>query len=274
MKIEEVLKIARARLGEIREAYYLLSAFLKKDFSYILCHGEEELEGSPAELLRWIEMRSRGMPLAYLSHLKEFYGRPFYLDRRVLVPRPETEILVEEALKLAKELWDGKLTAVDVGTGSGCLAVSLALELPHCNVLAVDLSPDALEVAQRNAHLHNVEGRIQFLEGDLLSPVVEPQEMILANLPYVPEELLSSSPSLQWEPASSLKGGRTGGETILRLLKEAPSRLKVPGVLLLEIGEGEGELLQEAGRAFPDGKVALICDLQGLPRALEVLRGA
>jgi release factor glutamine methyltransferase len=192
------------------------------------------MEGSPAELLRWIKERSKGVPLAYLSHLKEFYGRRFYVDRRVLVPRPETEILVEEALSLGKELFGGKFTALDLGTGSGVIAVTLALEFPEARILASDISPDALEVARKNARMWKVEERISFLQGDLFSPLTEPVDAILANLPYVPEKYVKEHPELSFEPPLSLIGGETGKELVSRMLEEAASWLNSPGFLLAE----------------------------------------
>jgi len=275
MKLKEALKISQEKLKDAREANYLLSAFLRRDFSYLLAHPEEELEGSPAELFRWIEMRSRGVPLAYLSHLKEFYGRKFYLDQRVLIPRPETEILIEEAISLGRKLWGGThggegLTFFDLGTGSGCLAVTLALEFEEAEVLASDISLDALEVARINARIHRVEDRISFLEGDLFSPLRKPVDAILANLPYVPEKWVKGKIELSFEPPSSLIGGESGAETVSRMLEGAPRWLKAPGFLLAEIGEGAEGPLEKAREAFPDAQVSLIYDLQGLPRVLKI----
>lgn len=347
MKIGEALKLAQEKLKDIKEAHYLLSAFLRRGLAYLYAHPEEELEGSPAELLRWIEARSQGTPLSYLSHVKEFYGRRFYVDQRVLIPRPETEILVEEALFLIQELWPealereplrgkgsalggrlaregplfsvregplfsaregplqergfppgegpalrgetarkkrtlegegpaprrgspGNLTFLDLGTGSGAIAVTLALEVPQAWILASDISSQALEVARINASLHQVQERVTFLQGDLFSPLEEPVDAILANLPYVPENFLKEHPELSFEPPSSLLGGKCGGETISRLLEAAPRWLKVPGFLLLEIGEESVDLLWKAREAFPEAHVSLIYDLQGLPRLLKI----
>ena len=273
MKVKEALELAQEKLNDVREAHYLLSSFLRRDLSFLYAHPEEELEGSPAELLRWIEMRSRGVPLAYLSHLKEFYGRQFYLDHRVLIPRPETEILIEEAISLGRELRRGNkggkgLTFFDLGTGSGCLAVTLALEFEEAEVLASDISPEVLEVARINAGLHKVQDRVTLLQGDLFSPLRKPVDAILANLPYVPESFVKERPELAHEPPLSLIGGESGAEIVSRMLEVAPRWLKAPGFLLAEIGEEE--LLEKAREAFPDASVSLIYDLQGLPRVLKI----
>lgn len=272
--MKEAFKFALESLGDPREANYLLSEFLGGDLSRLYLRPEEELEGSPGELFRWVELRKRGIPLAYLSHRKEFFGRIFYIDRRVLIPRPETELLIEEALNSVKEIWgkrDGEgLTLLDLGTGSGVIAITIALEIPKAKVIATDISGDALEVARKNARRFGVESRISFLEGDLFFPLKEPLDGIMANLPYVGEEWAKESPELSFEPQRSLIGGKEGVETVLRMLEGAPRWLKDPGFLIAEIGEGEEKILKMAEQAFHRSRISLIPDLQGLPRLLKI----
>lgn len=274
MKLKEAFKYALENLGDPREASYLLSGFLGGELSRLFSHPGEELQGSPGEIFRWVELRKRGVPLAYISHKKEFFGRIFYIDRRVLIPRPETELLIEETLNSVKEIWgngDGEgLTFLDLGTGSGVIAVTIALELPKVRVIATDISEEALEVAKKNAMRFGVEDRITFIEGDLFSPIKEPLDGILANLPYVGEDWVKGSPELSFEPERSLLGGKRGVETVIRMLEDAPRWLKRPGFLIAEIGEGENLILKMAEQAFPAGSISLIPDLQGLPRLLKI----
>ncbi|MCR4428067.1 MAG: peptide chain release factor N(5)-glutamine methyltransferase [Caldiserica bacterium] len=275
MKLKEALKFAIEELKDPREATYLLSEFLRSDLSRLYRRPDEELEGSPGELFRWIELRKKGVPLAYLSHRKEFFGRTFYIDRRVLIPRPETELLIEEALNSVEGIWgkdnEGEgLSFLDLGTGSGVIGITLALELPRARILASDISPDALEVARKNARRFGVEGRVSLIQGDLFSPLSEPVDGILANLPYVGEGWVRENPELSFEPKGSLVGGKEGMETVLRMLGEAPWWLKTPGFLIAEIGAGEEKILEKAGQAFPRTRISLIPDLHGLPRLVKI----
>ncbi len=182
--------------------------------------------------------RAGGEPLAYLTGQKEFMGLSFYVDRRVLIPRPETELLVETALELIAP--DG--VAVDVGTGSGAVAVSLAHYRPGLRVYATDISAGALEVARANAVRHGVAGRVVFLQGDLLDPLkgrlAGGADVICANLPYIASEDLASLPAQVrlFEPRVALDGGPGGLCHYERLVRQAPAFLKPGGSLLLEIG--------------------------------------
>jgi len=236
---------------------------------------------SPAELTRYrqlIERRRAHEPVAYIVGHKEFYGLDFYVDRRVLIPRPETELLVEKAIELAGKVGDRgyglyPLTLADVGTGSGAIAVSLAVHLPQATIYALDSSAEALEVAVRNVRRHGVEGRVHLLRGDLLSPLPEPVDLIVANLPYVSEEELAELPPeiRCYEPLSALDGGPDGLRHIRRLLAQAREYLRPHGAVLLEVGATQGEAVAElARRHFPTAEIEIARDYGGLDRVVIV----
>lgn len=199
-----------------------------------------------------IQRRLAGEPTQYLVGFKEFYGRKFAVDARVLIPRSETELLVEAALRPLKK--DEPTRVLDVCTGSGCIAVSIAAERPQASVWAVDLMAGALAVAKANAATHQVDGRVTFFEGDLLGPVPEGAtfDVIVSNPPYVKTgDLATLQREVQKEPREALDGGADGVRLIARLVDDALPRLKSGGLLAMEIGEDEGaavrELLTRAG---------------------------
>ncbi len=219
-----------------------------------------------AELGRFRELvrrRAGGEPTAYLTGRREFFGRPFAVDDRVLVPRPETELLVDAALAL---LPPGG-AALDVGTGSGALGVTLALERPGGRVVAVDRSAAALEVARGNARALGAE--VTFLEGDLYGPLADDDrfDLIVSNPPYVPTAELDRLPrEVRREPRLALDGGPDGLALLARLAAGAPGRLRPGGALVLEMHESHEEALprlcREAGFATAEARR----DLAGLPR--------
>ncbi|MBX7098515.1 MAG: peptide chain release factor N(5)-glutamine methyltransferase [Myxococcaceae bacterium] len=214
-----------------------------------------------------ITKRLEGQPTAYLTGYREFYGRRFAVDARVLVPRPETELLVEAALKVLPK--DAPSRALDLCTGSGCVALSLALERPKASVWAVDVSPGACAVAKANAEALGAGGRVTVLEGDLFAPVPEGArfDLVTANAPYVKTgELAGLQKEVRQEPTLALDGGPDGLDVIRRIADGALARLKPGGLLALEIGDDQGEamvtLLTRAG--YRDVRVDV--DLARLPR--------
>jgi release factor glutamine methyltransferase len=215
-------------------------------------------------------------PTAYIVGFREFYGLKLACSPDALIPRPETELLVEIALD-----WLAHLEAahrpliVDVGTGNGALAIALAVNCPAARVIAVDTSAQALQLAQRNAESHGVATRVSVVRGDLLSPLRAPADLIVANLPYVSEpDWDALAPEIRaHEPRSALVGGRTGTEAIARLLAQAPALLNARSLLLCECGDVQADALRiEAVRAFPDAWIEVRQDLAGLDRALYVER--
>lgn len=199
-----------------------------------------------------IHRRVTGQPTQYLTGVREFYNRPFRVDPRVLIPRPETELLVEAVLReLPRE---APSRVLDLCTGSGCIAVTLASERPLASVWATDLSPGACEVARANAEALGVGGRVTVLLGDLFAPLPQGArfDLVVSNPPYVPsEEIARLSPEVRAEPHAALDGGPDGLEAIRRLIPQARAQLRPGGLLALEIGEKQGarvlELIHQAG---------------------------
>lgn len=199
-----------------------------------------------------IQRRLGGEPTQYLVGFKEFYGRRFFVDARVLIPRSETELLVEAALRDVPK--DTPTRVLDVCTGSGCVAISIAAERPQASVWAVELMPGAMEVAKKNAEALQVDGRVTFFQGDLLGPIPEGAkfDVIVSNPPYVKAgDLATLQKEVRAEPKEALDGGADGLRLIDRLITEALPRLKSGGLLAMEIGEDQGnavkELLTRAG---------------------------
>jgi release factor glutamine methyltransferase len=212
-------------------------------------------------------------PLAYLTGEREFYGLPFWVDRHVLVPRPESELLVD----LGKQA--GPRRVLDVGTGSGCLAVSLAVALPRARVTALDSSPEALALARRNAARHQVDRRVTFIHSDLLAACLAPRDpsgppsfdLIVANLPYIDTSELRGLDVARFEPWAALDGGPGGLRVIERFLSQAPPFLAPGGTLLLEIGATQGVRASALARAaFPQAAVALHQDFASLDRVVAL----
>lgn len=193
-----------------------------------------------------IQRRLAGEPTQYVIGHKEFYGRRFAVDARVLVPRPETELLVEAALRSVPK--DAPARVLDLCTGSGCVAVTIAAERPQASVWATDLSPGALAVAKANAEALGLDGRVTFFEGDLLAPVPAEArfDVIVSNPPYVKSgEIAGLQREVQQEPRLALDGGADGLDVIRRLVPAALARLKPGGLLALEIGEDQGAALRD-----------------------------
>lgn len=223
---------------------------------------------------RLLDRRLAGEPLPYITGHREFFALDFETTPAALIPRPETETLVELAIAFARERCAGRRIAIaDIGTGSGVIAVALARELPLARIVATDISADALALARRNAARHDVADRIDFREGDLIGPLAEPVQMIAANLPYVTASQLESSPPeiRDHEPRVALDGGSDGLDVIRQLLAQAPARLAESGALFCEIGAWQGDAAREIGRrAFPRARIEIARDLSGRDRVLAV----
>ena len=242
--------------------------------------------GAAASFEAYVVRREAGEPIAYIRGFREFHGQAIATDARALIPRPETELLVDEALAAitarltAAPRPDGTppLRVADVGTGSGAIAVSLVAALRrrrmdvHVQVIAVDISPDALDLARENAAGHGVADRMVFRAGDLLPVGDAPYAVICANLPYVrTDDLDGLGKDLSFEPRLALDGGPDGLDEIRRLLERLPKVLDASGVALLEIGADQGETIVEAvGELLPDWRCTVRADLAGLPRLARV----
>ena len=239
--------------------------------TYLTRRDEPALAAVASSYDNAITRRERREPVAYITGTREFWGLDFHVTPAVLIPRPETEFVVEAALGRLNDRTRAWRIA-DVGTGSGCLAVALAHELSRAQVTAIDISSEALDVARRNARRLGVEARVSFVETSLLERVPGPFDLIVANPPYVPA---SHAPTLSpdvrdHEPRPALYGhGEDGLDEIRALLAQAPSRLVEGGVLLMEFGFGQGDAVRAALADVPGLRlVQVLRDLQGHERTL------
>lgn len=232
----------------------------------------QEQEGSLHEL---IERRLRREPTAYIVNHREFYGIDFYVDSRVLIPRPETELLVDTAVEFSKNstYLPNPLLIADIGTGCGAIAISLALNLPQSKIYATDISYSTLEVARLNCEHHKVTRQVTLLQGNLLEPVPEPVDLIVANLPYVRNsELENLSPEItRFEPRTAIDGGKNGLKCIRQLLEQAEEKTSPRGCLLLEIGQNqEKEVIHLIHSCLNKVSFGFISDLNGINRVVKI----
>jgi len=216
-----------------------------------------------------IERRLNREPTAYITGHREFYGLDFYVDPGVLIPRPESELLVEKSLQLAQ---NHPVSAIaEVGTGCGAIAISLALSLPQARIYATDISAAALRVALFNCRKHGVMDRICFLQGDMLDPLPEPVDLIVANLPYIREPELPQTSTLNFEPSLALNGGPDGLEKIRQLGTQIGDKLRPGGCLLLEIGQGQKRAVTTFLRSlFPSAEIEVAPDFSGIDRVISL----
>ena len=240
--------------------------------------AEQETEVAPeqqAALDELVQRRLTREPLAYILGYREFYGINVRVNPNVLIPRPETEGLVEHALFMALMGMESReLTIADVGTGTGAIAINLALHLPAARVFAVDVADQVLDVAAFNIRNHGVADRVKLGIGDLLDAVPEPVDLIVANLPYIPSDRISTlQPEVQQEPVLALDGGADGLDLIRRLLDQAEEKLKENGIILLEMDPDQIPVAQElAMKHFPEGATEVQQDLAPMDRILVIHR--
>ena len=229
-----------------------------------------------AKLHKLIGRRLRNEPTAYILEHKEFYGIDFYVDSRVLIPRPETEILVDAALEFAasrSSYLTRPLLVADVGTGCGAIAVSLALNLSGSKVYAADSSPSALDVARLNCRHHKVAEQVTLLTGDLLHPLPEPVDLIVANPPYIKNSVLPDlSPEIAgFEPRLALDGGASGLDCIQKLLQQVRDKINTGGCVLLEIGHGQEKDVSRLIHTYLNGlNFKFIADLNCIKRVVKI----
>jgi release factor glutamine methyltransferase len=267
----ETLRAARVRLAATsklprRDAELLLEHVLGCDATALLTHPERILSTAELEQFdRLVERRLASEPMQYLTGEQEFIGLRFEVSPAVLIPRPETEHLVEAVLERFER--EEAVRIVDVGTGSGAIAVALAHYLPHSRVTAVDLYPAALEVARRNAQRHGVVDRLTLLPSDLLASIDTADfDVVVANPPYIASGEVLEPQVANYEPHSALYAGPTGLEIYERLIPQAARVLKPGGWLMLEIGYGQSAAVRNLMHGWAD--VTLVNDLQGIPRVV------
>jgi release factor glutamine methyltransferase len=232
--------VSTARL----DAQVILAHVLGVGRSWLFAHFEYALEDAQAhQFTELIARRVKHEPVAYLIGRKEFYGIELQVDRRVLIPRPETEMLVDAVLVIAANQSPEPITVADVGTGSGAIALAVAANAENARIFALDVSKDALAVAAVNtAHLDN-SGQVTLLHGDLLEALPEPVDVIVANLPYVTSaDYRTLDPDVRkYEPQLALEAGKQGLDVIGRLLRQVPAHLCAGGSVILEIGYNQGQ---------------------------------
>jgi release factor glutamine methyltransferase len=257
-----------------RDAELLLLHVIQRDRAFLLTHPDAELSPQQAQQYKqWLRRRAAHEPIQYILGEQEFFGLTFRVTPDVLIPRPETEHLVEALL--ARVPHDQPLQIIDVGTGSGAIAVALAHSLLQAQITALDISDGALAVAQRNAETHQVADCIRFLHSDLLSAVAGEQfDAVVSNPPYVAEtDRDSLEPQVRdYEPASALFAGRSGLDIYKRLVPQAREVLKPHGWLFMEIGQGQQDALSQLLSGW--NSVGFINDLQGIPRVACAQRKA
>jgi release factor glutamine methyltransferase len=271
------------------DAELLLGYVLRTDRAGLLAHPNTALgPGQVRQFEEGVERRTKGEPVAYIRGIKEFYGFAFASDNRALIPRPETEVLVDIALarvsgKLVsspRPAGSPPLLIADIGTGSGAVALSLALECRrrryegHVRLVAADVDENALSLARENGVAHAVADMVEFALADLVPPSDRPYDIIVANLPYIPSADVPGLPiAASFEPVSALDGGPDGLAVIGRLLDVLPAELAPTGIALLEIGSDQPAAFTDlAAGKLPGWPLAIHSDLGGQPRVAELQR--
>ena len=247
-----------------RDAEFLLLRATETDRAFLLTHPESTLTPDQQSTYeQWLTRRAQHEPIQYIIGEQEFYGLTLRVTPEVLIPRPETEHLVEALLhRVPKE---APLRIADIGTGSGAIAIALAHHLPNASVTALDNSTAALAIAQQNSQRHNLTARIRFLQSDLLNAVAgERFDAIVSNPPYVPDSEILEPQVRNFEPHTALYAGPTGLDIYQRLIPQAEKALTPHGWLLLEIGHGQRDALAEL--LEPWNEIEFVSDLQGIPR--------
>ncbi len=258
------------------EAQVILRYALGIDRATFHASPDRELSDKEADAFeRLVERRFGGEPLSYITGHREFYGLNFLVTPDVLVPRHETEFLVEAVLEYARSRGDHALTIADIGTGSGCIAVALGHHLPNATVYATDMSHEALRVADENVRRHGVEGRVHLRQGDLFGALDGPVDVVASNPPYLStEEAADLPPDVQREPRIALAAGQDGMDVLSRLIMGVREYVKPGGLLALEIDPRRFEAVKRlAGRAFEGGEVGVVKDHAGLDRVVTVRVG-
>jgi release factor glutamine methyltransferase len=254
------------------DAQILLMHELGKTKSWVLAHPDFELEPRNMASLDGLANRVRqGEPIPYIIGHWEFYSLDVLVTSDVLIPRPETEMMVEMALEWLTKPGRQKQRVLDMGTGSGCISVALAFCYPYVSIVGVDSSERALKVAQQNAEMYHLEKRIQFLRSSLFAKLEGKFDVICANLPYIPTKELRSLRVSKFEPNIALDGGEDGLTIISTFLRDAVSFVNHPGLILCEYGIGQQYAIRKlADFHFPQGEKKTLKDLQGIPRILSI----
>lgn len=283
MEVNELLKLGVKELGKreyldpISESIIILSYLQNVDKSYIYTHGNKQVNKEIVDkFLDFIEKRKEGWPLSYILKEKEFYGLNFYIEEGVLIPRPDTEILVEWIInKVNEEFKNEYLDIVELGTGSGCIALTLAYYLENIKVFAVDIDDKALKVAKINRDKLKLNNKVKFYRGDLFNGIKTLQlegkvDIIVSNPPYIPTESISKLQIevREYEPENALDGGESGFSYYEKIVPNSREYLKREGILAVEIGYNQGTYVKRLFNENGFKDIYIIKDFQGLDRVV------
>ena len=278
--IADIITSGEALLNEAgipdprRDSATLVRLAIRRDRAFIYSHPEyEPTEEESRRIDEYLRRRSNREPLQYIRGTQEFYGFEFEVASDALIPRPETEMLVERAVEILNELKEPRI--LDLGTGTGCIPVSILRCIPNASGLAVDISPAALGVAARNAEMHGVLGRLKLIRSDLFEKVPNTNfDLIVSNPPYVPKgDVAHLQPEVrEHEPRIALTDESDGTSIIARIIRDSRHFLAPGGVLLVEIGFGQSERVLKFAAAYGWRSARVEPDLQGIPRMLVATR--
>jgi release factor glutamine methyltransferase len=254
------------------DAQVLVANILEKPRSWVLAHPEAQVGNLHYNLIiKAMKRLELGEPLPYVIGHWEFFGLDFFLTPDVLIPRPETELLVESGITWLRN-YPKQRKALDVGTGSGCIGIALAKNIPDLHVLMSDISPGALIVARLNAEKNGLSDRLEFRQADLMDGIEGHFNLICANLPYIPNPILRNLSVAEKEPRLALDGGQIGTELIFKLLDQSRRHLRHFGIILLEIETSQGaEVRSMASSLYPGSHLELLKDLSGYDRCIKII---
>ncbi|MBS19878.1 MAG: protein-(glutamine-N5) methyltransferase, release factor-specific [Chloroflexi bacterium] len=283
VKVKEILYAISKRLQEFEvpdsdlEAEILVRHTLKLDRETIFREFEKDLLKSEEQsVYSLLDKRLEGYPLSYITGKREFYGIDIEIGEGVLIPRQETEILVQTAITISKKMRKENIKIADIGTGSAAISIAIALNIPNSLVYACDISYEALEIATENINKYSLEDKILLNQGDLLEPILDEMDIILSNPPYIPNFQISSLPQeVLNEPRIALDGGKDGLQVISRLMKESVNKLSIAGAMVIEITpELSGKTVLLAREYFPEANILILKDLMENDRAILINRSS
>jgi release factor glutamine methyltransferase len=277
MNISDILKIAAEILRESgieqphREAVSLLIFTLKRDRTFLIAHDDYELSSEEnARFQNFLQRRAKREPLQYITGKQEFYGLDFEVSADVLIPRPETEIIVENALEILREIENPRFC--EVGVGSGCISIAILHELKNTSAIGLDISEKALKIARKNAATHQVSERFSLKNSDVFNVLQDEKfDLIVSNPPYISSEEMTNLQTEvgRFEPWTALTDGKDGCSIIEKIVKDAPRFLGMKGYLLMEIGFGQAKKVFEIFDREIWQTVEILPDLQGIPRTVK-----
>ncbi len=253
------------------EVNAILKNQLKKDLTWIILNPDflippDKMQGLESDL----EKLKQKMPLAYVLGFQEFYGLNFIVSSDVLIPRPETELLVENAIHWGRRI-NQSIRLLDIGTGSGCIAISILKNLPNCFGIGIDISYQASRIAKENANKLNVSN-IEFIVSDLTMPIMGKFDLVCANLPYIPTDAVPTLTHSRHEPLIALDGGVNGKEIVYSLICQLKEKINSPGVILLEIQNDQGkDVFDYASLQFPKAHLSILEDYSSQPRLVKIV---